>query len=383
VATFVVAFTAFDVQTLESRSSMKSQNSFSLLSFLCSLVATAVLLAGCSSNQSGQQPEAVNLVGAGSTFVYPIMSRWIDSFQTSSAGVHINYQSIGSGGGINQVKSGLVDFGASDAALSDDQLKTMTPMIQIPESAGPVCLTYNLPYLKEPLKLSAASLSGIYLGTIKNWDDAALAKDNAGAKLPKEPIVVVHRSDGSGTSSIFTSYLDVVNPEWHSKVGKGLSVNWPVGLGGKGSEGVTGVIKQTPGAIGYVELSYAAENNLPVVNMKNNAGNYVSPSADAATIAIDAFSSQLAQDVRIPTVNPPASAAYAYPISGLTFLIVPKDGTDRAKRPVLKKFIQYILADGQNISTGLHYSKLPSSLQQLDVKLLDQMTVGGQTISAQ
>jgi phosphate transport system substrate-binding protein len=274
----------------------------------------------------------------------------------------------------------LVDFGASDAALGDDELKQMQPVIQIPESAGPVCITYNLPDLKEPLRLSGPSLAGIFLGTIKTWQDPALKKDNPGATLPNTPVLVAHRSDGSGTTGIFTTYLDKVSPEWSKKVGKGISVQWPVGLGGKGSEGVTGVVKQSPGAIGYVELTYAEQNHLPVAVVRNNAGNFEKPSPAGTTAAIDAFASELAADVRVPIVDPPASAKDAYPISGLTFLIVPKDGTDVTKSQAVKNFLQYIITDGQGAAEGLNYAKLPIALQQQDQKLLSQMAAKGQPL---
>jgi phosphate transport system substrate-binding protein len=217
----------------------------------------------CNANKSlkpeGAEPSGGSnpIIGAGSTFIYPIMTRWISSFQASHPGVQINYQSIGSGGGIQQLKQGLVDLGASDAPLDDERLKEMPPLVQIPESAGPVCITYNLPELKSPLKLSAATLSGIFLGKIKSWQDPAVKNENPDVTLANNPIVVAHRSDGSGTTNIFTTYLAKVSPDWAKQVGKGISVSWPAGLGGKGSEGVTGVIKQTPGAIGYVELTYA------------------------------------------------------------------------------------------------------------------------------
>jgi phosphate transport system substrate-binding protein len=242
---------------------------------------TAVLLLlttlSCKQSSLSNAPQNNNsgaIVGAGSTFIYPVMTRWIASFMSSHPGVQINYQSIGSGGGIQQLKKGLVDFGGSDAALTDQQLSEMPPLVQIPESAGPVCITYNLPALKQPLKLSAATLAGIYLGKIKTWQDPALEKDNPGASLPSDQIIVAHRSDGSGTTNIFTTYLAKVSPEWEKQVGKGIAVNWPTGLGGKGSEGVTGVVKQTPGGIGYVELTYAKENNLPVALVRNRAGEW-------------------------------------------------------------------------------------------------------------
>ncbi len=321
--------------------------------------------------------QKTDLTGAGSTFVYPIMTRWIADYQKTNPEVQINYQSIGSGGGIQQLKNGLVDFGASDVALTDRQLSGMSALVQIPESAGPVCITYNLPSLSKPLRLSGKTLAGIYLGTIKQWNDASIAKLNPGVSLPNTQILVAHRSDGSGTTGIFTSYLSTVSPEWKSKVGTGISVRWPVGLGGKGSEGVTGIVKQSPGTIGYVELSYAEENQLPTVEVRNLAGNYIAPSAASATLTIEAFHAQLAQDVRLPIVNPPASAKNAYPITGLTFLLVPKDGKDMARREATKQFIEYVVSDGQAMADQLHYAKLPTPLVALDRNLLGQLQANG------
>ena len=341
---------------------------FSLLT-----LATLALTACKSSNN-------VQISGAGSTFVYPVMTRWIQDFSQSHPSVQINYQSIGSGGGIQQVKSHTVDFGASDAPLSDEQLTDMPPIIQIPESAGPVVITYNLAELSQPLQLSPESLAGIFLGTVKNWHDPLIVKDNPGVKLPNEPIVVVHRADGSGTTNAFTTYLSAVSSEWQSKVGKGNSVSWPLGLGGKGSEGVTGQLRQSPGAIGYVELTYAQQNKLPVVKMKNQAGNYIAPTAQSTTAAIDAFTAKLSQDPRTPIVNPPATAADAYPISTLTFLLIPKDGPDKAKRTALKQFIQYIITDGQPTAGSLNYAPLPDGVKQFDQQQLSQMTAAGQPI---
>ena len=339
------------------------------------LVSAFLFVLACNSNKSGVvSPNANgspnNITGAGSTFVYPVMSRWIADYQKSNPSIQINYQSIGSGGGIQQLKKGLVDFGASDAALNDDQLKEMPPIMQIPESAGPVCITYNLPELKEPLKLTSAAIAGIYLGTIKTWHDKEIASANPGVKLPNTPIVVAHRSDGSGTTNIFTNYLTAVSPDWKSKVGAGISVSWPVGLGGKGSEGVTGIVKQNPGGFGYVELTYAEENHLPVALVKNASGAWVPPTADAATAAINAYSAELAKDTRIPIVNPPASAKDAYPISGLTYLLVPMQPKNVERGDNVKKFIQYVITDGQSQAVDLHYAKLPQSLIDLDQKML-------------
>lgn len=346
---------------------------------LLPLILTFVFIVSC--NSSNKQAASTNaIIGAGSTFINPIMSHWIADFQSSHAGVQINYQSIGSGGGIQQLKQGLVDFGASDAALDDEKLKGMPPLVQIPESAGPVCITYNLPDVKTPLKLSGATLAGIYLGQIKTWQDPAIKKDNPGVNLPNRPVAVTHRSDGSGTTNIFTTYLAKASPDWEKKVGKGLSINWPVGLGGKGSEGVSGLIRQTPGSIGYVELSYATENKLPVADIKNQAGSWVSPTPAGATGAIEAFRSELEKDVRRPIVDPPASAKDAYPISGLTFLLVPKQGKDPAKQSIVKQFVEYIVTQGQSTAESLQYSKLPESLAQQDQKLLGEIA-GGQQAS--
>jgi phosphate transport system substrate-binding protein len=335
------------------------------------------LVTACNSSSSSGN---VALNGAGSTFVYPVMGRWIENFQHSHANVQINYQSIGSGGGIQQVKSGTVDFGASDAPLSDQELAQMTPVIQIPESAGPVCVTYNLEGLQKPLQLSSDALAGIFLGKITSWQDPLLKQDNPGAALPNAKITVIHRAEGSGTTDAFTTYLAAVSPEWSQKVGKGKSVSWPLGLGAKGSEGVTGQVKQFPGAISYVELTYSTQNKLPVTAIKNQAGKYVLPSTAGTTAAIDAFKDQLAKDPRSPIANPPATATDAYPISTLTFLIIPKDGKDAQKRAALKKFVTYVVTDGQEAASGLNYAPLPDAVKQQDMQTLGQLTVNGSPI---
>ena len=308
------------------------------------------------------------------------MGHWIEDFQQKHPNIRVNYQSIGSGGGIQQVKAGTVDFGATDAPISDKDLPQMPPIIQIPESAGPICITYNLDNLKQPLQLSAEAVAGIFLGKITSWRDPILKRDNPGQTLPNEKIIVVHRAESSGTTDAFTTYLASVSPEWATKVGKGKAVNWPVGLGGKGSEGVTGQVKQSPGAIGYVELTYATQNQLPVAAIKNQAGSYVLPSAQGTTAAIDAFKDELAKDVRTPIANPPSSAPNAYPISTLTFLVIPKDGKDVRDRTALKQFLQYLVTDGQQAATALNYAPLPDPVKQQDLQLLNQLTVNGSPI---
>jgi phosphate transport system substrate-binding protein len=339
------------------------------------LAATALIaLTACNSTKT------IPLSGAGSTFIYPAMGRWTAEYQQAHKDVQINYQSIGSGGGIQQVKAGTVDFGASDAALTDAQLAAMKPVLQLPESAGPVVITYNMPELKQPLHLSPEALAGIFLGTIKSWQDPVIKDANPGAPLPKAGIAVVHRADSSGTSATFTTYLSQVSKDWATKVGKGTQVNWPAGNGGKGSEGVTGQLRQTPGSIGYVELTYAQQNNLPIAAIENQAGRYILPSPASTTAAINGFLNQLQQDPRLPIVNPPASASEAYPIATLTFLIVPKDGTDVDKRQALKNFVKYIVTDGQSVASSLNYAPLPDGVKQNDLNLLNQMTAQGKPL---
>jgi phosphate transport system substrate-binding protein len=335
-------------------------------------------ISACNSGGGGS--EKVNITGAGSSFVNPVMQRWIQSYSQVHTNVQINYQSVGSGAGIQQVKSGTVDFGASDAPLTDEQLAGMKPVIQIPESAGPVVITYNLPGLKQPLQISGDNLADIFMGKIKTWHDPAIAKDNPGVALPDTKVVIVHRADTSGTTNAFTSYLAAVSPEWQSKVGKGTQVAWPVGLGGKGSEGVTGQVRQTPGSIGYVELTFATQNKLPVASIGNQAHKYVVPGTASTTAAIAAFADQLTKDPRSPIVNPPASAPDAYPISTLTFLIIPKDGTDAAKRSAMKSFIHYVISDGQAEAEKLEYAPLPDAVKQYSQQVLGQLTTNGQPI---
>ena len=341
------------------------------------ILASATLTAALAFAPSMCAAQSTELTGAGSTFVYPIMARWAADFKAAHPAIAINYQSIGSGAGIQQIRNNTVDFGASDASLSDAQLRQMPAVIQIPESAGPVCITYNLP-ISQPLHLTGDALAGIFLGTITRWTDPRITQSNPGVQLPNKPILVAHRSDGSGTTSIFTTYLAAVSPEWKAKVGSGIAVNWPVGLGGKGSEGVTGVVKQTQGAIGYVELTYATGNHLPVAWMRNAAGQYVAPSTSGTSAAIAAFKTELARDVRSPIVNAPGAAAY--PISGFTFLILPKDGANLAKRQALKSFVNYILTAGQKSAAAMAYAPLPPAIQKLDLHLAGEMLAAGRPL---
>jgi phosphate transport system substrate-binding protein len=278
------------------------------------------------------------------------------------------------------MKKGYLSFGASDAPLNDDQAKEMSPIIQVPATAGPVCIVYHVPNLGVPLRLSAKSLSDIYLGNIINWQDPAIAKDNPGVKLPRAAVIVVHRSDGSGTTNIFTSYLAKVSHDWSWKSGHGLSVTWPTGLGAEGSSGVLAIVKPTPGEIGYLELNYAKENGVPVASIQNQAGHFVQPSPGSAAAAISAFNDALAKDVRTPIVDPPASAADAYPISGLSFILIPKDRPDASQQEAIKDFVAFAISTGQNSAEELSYAKLPDPVQKQGQELLSQLTANGQPL---
>ncbi len=343
-----------------------------------------LLMFGCSnsaggSSTSGVEPTAV-LGAAGSTFIAPIMTKWVSVYQKTHPTVQINYRPIGSGEGIEELKKGYLSFGASDAPLNDDQVKEMSPVIQVPDSAGPVCIVYNLPNLSAPLKLSAKTLSDIYLGNIISWQDPAIARDNPGMTLPRAAVIVVHRSDGSGTTHIFTSYLSKVSHDWSWKSGQGMSVTWPIGLGADGSKGGLAIVKQTPGTIGYMELNYAKQNGVPFASIQNQAGHFVQPSPASAADAIAPFSDALAKDVRTPIVDPPASAPDAYPISGLSFILIPKDRPDASQQAAVKDFVAFAISTGQDSAEELSYAKLPEAVQKQGQELLAQLTANGQPL---
>ncbi|HTZ48575.1 MAG TPA: phosphate ABC transporter substrate-binding protein PstS [Verrucomicrobiae bacterium] len=357
----------------------------------CSLFLTTALLFGC--NYGGEEPvkdkdfavsaSVKTAIGAaGSTFVNPIMQKWIATYQHAHPGVLVNYRPIGSGAGLAALKNSELEIAASDMPLNDEQLKGTLPVLQVPIAAGAVCAVYNLPGLKAPLRFSSSTLAGIFLGNIISWQDPAIAHDNPGVALPHEAIIVVHRSDGSGTTSIFTSYLNKVSPEWSKKAGNGLSVNWPVGIAQQGSTGVLDFVKQNAGTIGYAELNYAAAQHLPVALVENRAGAFVEPSAVSTTAAVAAFDAELAQDARAPIVDPPASAKDAYPIAGISFFLIAKDGTDTVERQAIRDFTRYIVTSGQDLSEGLDYAKLPKPVQDHALRLLGQMQSNGQPIKA-
>lgn len=357
------------------------------IALILSLAFAAAFVTGCGSKADSEpnadfaKSGATNAIGAsGSTFINPLMTSWIDSYQKLHPKIQVNYRPIGSGAGIDEFRKSLVEFAASDAPLSDDQLAQIVPTVQVPVVAGPVCVIYNLPQLKGALRLSGNTLAGSYLGKVVTWRDPAIASDNPGVALPQAPVIVVHRLDGSGTTSIFTNYLSKVSPEWSKQAGAGLTVNWPTGLSGEGSKRVIDLLRQTPGTVAYAELSYATQNNIPVASIQNRSGAFVKPSPESATAAVEAFSEALLKDPRTPIVDPPASARDAYPISGLTFLLVRKDESDPTQQQAVKDFISYALTNGQEAAEGLSYARLPLAIQKEGQDLLTQLTGNGQAL---
>lgn len=307
---------------------------------------------------SSQAASLIN--GAGATFPYPLYSKWIAEYQKVAPDTQINYQSIGSGGGIRQFLAGTVDFGASDAPMTEEQMgQSKKPVLHIPTALGAVVLTYNLPGVTGELKFTPDTIAGIYLGKITKWNDPAIAKSNAGIALPDLAILAVRRSDGSGTTHIFTDYLSKVSSDWKSKVGTGTAVNWPVGLGGKGNEGVTGLVKQTPGSIGYVELIFAETNKLSYASVQNKAGKFVKPTLQNVTAAAAASLKQMPEDFRVSITD--AAGAQAYPISGLTYILV-YQSLGKEKGEKLLNFLKWAVTDGQKLTQQLSYAPLPAQL---------------------
>jgi len=316
------------------------------------------LLILAAANLSAQ----TNLNGAGATFPNPIYSKWFSDFHNAHSDVQINYQPIGSGGGIRQLQSGTVDFGASDMPLNDDQLKEMgKPIIQFPTVMGSVVPAYNLSGATAEIKFTPEALAGIFLGRITKWNDKALTDANPGLSLPDEPIVVVHRSDGSGTTFVWTDYLSKVSPEWKANVGSNTSVKWPTGVGGKGNEGVAGLIKQQPGSIGYVELVYALQNNIPFGPVKNAAGSFVKASLQSTNAAATSVTN-MPEDFRISITN--AGGKSSYPISSFTYLLIPTKWQDQTKKTAIVSFLNWMLDQGQSMVEQLNYAPLPKQVLQ-------------------
>ena len=321
-------------------------------------VAVLLVLVGC-----GGSSEFQNLTGAGATFPFPIYSKWFDEYGKLHPTVRINYQSLGSGAGIRQVTEGTVDFGASDGPMNEEQLaafreKNGIGILHFPTVLGAVVPTYNLAEVTEELKFTPEALAGIFMGKITRWNDAAIATANPGIKLPAADIIVVHRSDGSGTTYVWTDYLSKVSEAWKSGPGLGTSVNWPVGLGAKGNEGVSGQVKQSPNSIGYVEMIYAVQNKMPVGHVKNSSGNFVRASLEAVTAA--AAEVPMPEDFRVSITNPPG--AMAYPIASFTWLLIPEQIKDPAKRDTLVEFVKWMLGPGQDVARAMEYAPLPATV---------------------
>lgn len=337
---------------------------------IAGIFLAAIFVAGMASAQ------ALLINGAGATFPNPIYSKWFDEYHKKNANIQINYQSVGSGAGIRQVTEGTVDFGASDGPMDDEHLKAFQDkhgfgVLHFPTVLGAVVPTYNIPGVTAALNFTPEALAGIYLGKITKWNDPAITGANTGVNLPSAEIVVVHRSDGSGTTYCWTDYLSKISEEWKSKVGTGASVNWPVGLGGKGSEGVTGQIKNAPNSIGYVELIYAVSNNIPYGSVKNSSGSVVKADLASVSEAAAAAAKSMPDDFRVSITNP--TGKKAYPIATFTWLLIPEKFSDPGKRDAMKGFLTWMLADGQNYAEQLSYAKLPKEVVAKEKKAIGKV----------
>jgi phosphate transport system substrate-binding protein len=312
-------------------------------------------------------PDKVLINAAGATFPYPIYSKWFTEYNRLHPDIQINYQSIGSGGGIRQLQAGTVDFGASDMPLNDQLVNDFKfKVLHFPTVLGAVVPTYNVPDVSQELNFTPQALADIFLGKVTKWNDPAIAQANKGVNLPEQDIVVVHRSDGSGTSYVWTDYLSKVSSEWETRVGKNSSVNWPVGLGGKGNEGVAGLVKQMPGSIGYVELIYAVQNKIPYGRVQNAAGQFVEAQLSSVTAAAAGVAKSMPADFRVSITNPPGKSAY--PICSFTYLLVPVKMQDATKTKVIKDFLHWMLNDGQKDAEPLTYARLPKEVVAKELK---------------
>ena len=347
---------------------------------ILTLVSFGTILVSCSGGKGpGGSSDVVSLQGAGATFPNPLYQKWISEYGKLHPNVRIDYQSIGSGGGIKQIQAQTVDFGASDSPMKDEDLKTApAPLLHIPTVLGAVVLTYNLNGAGEPLKFSPDVIADIFLGKIKKWNDARIKTDNPNAALPANDITVVHRSDGSGTSAVFTDYLSKVSAEWKEKVGAGTSPSWPVGIGGKGNEGVTGQVKNTPNTIGYVELAYAVQNKLPVASIKNQAGEFIQPTLEAVTAAARESIASTPDDLRVSITN--ASGKGTYPVSSYTYILVYKEQKDALKGKAIVDFLWWGTHDGEQYAQVLQYAPLPAEMVQRAEAKINSITAAGRAL---
>ncbi len=335
----------------------------------------------CFSGRQGRG-DTVKIQGAGSSFVNPLMQKWVSEYGNINPNIRIDYQSIGSGGGVKQTKERTVQFGATDVAINDADLKSATAeIVHIPVILGAVVLTYNLPEVGKPLRFSPDIIADIFLGKINRWDDARIKAENPEANLPSADITVVHRSDGSGTSAVFTNYLSKVSPEWKEEVGEGTSPSFPVGLGGKGNEGVTGQIKQTPNTIGYVELAYAVKNKLPVAEIKNRAGQYIVPNFETVTNAAKESLADTPEDLRVSITD--AAGANAYPIASYVYIVIYKDLPDERNGKALVDFLLWGINDGQSFAQPLYYSPLPQEMVKRATAKINSITHNGTILRAE
>ena len=344
------------------------------------LVVAAACAGGSDNSSDTANPSSgggADLTGAGATFPYPLYSKWV-SVYLSEKGQRVNYQSLGSGAGVNQISEGTVDFGASDGPMSDAELAKARhgPIVHIPTILGAVVITYNLPGVTQTLRMTPDIVADIFLGRITKWNDARIGANNPGVALPNTNILVVHRSDGSGTTFVFTDYLASVSPAWAAGPGRGKAVSWPTGLGGRGNEGVAAQVKQTPGALGYVELAYAVQNAQPAAAIRNAAGNFIEPSIASITAAAASVADTLSADTdyRISIVNPPG--VNAYPISSFTWILLYQQQRDAAKGRKLVDFLRWAITDGQKHAADLHYAPLPAGIVSGVQKKLDAITFG-------
>jgi phosphate transport system substrate-binding protein len=354
-----------------------------LVAGACSSAATAAPAASSGPGQAnGAVPQVpsgdVSLQGAGATFPAPLYQSWFETFSGAHSNIKVDYQANGSGAGIKAITEQTVDFGASDAAMKDEEIAALpagTQILHVPTALGAVVIIYSLPDVAK-LQLDDAGIAGIFLGTIKKWNDPAIAANNPGVQLPDSDILVVHRSDGSGTTNAFTSFLDTVSPDWHSNVGKGKEVKWPTGIGAQGNDGVAGAVKQTPGAVGYVELQYATQAGLSSALVKNAAGTYVPGSTAGVTAAAEAAASSFPADFRqAPIIN--GAGDQTYPIATYTYLLVYKDQKDATKAQALIALIYWALTDGQAAEESLGYAPLPKTVDEKALAELHQITAGG------
>ena len=342
------------------------------------LVTVAAFTFACSGGGSGSGGGPISLQGAGATFPNPLYQKWVSEYGKLHANIKIDYQSIGSGGGIKQIQAQTVDFGASDAPMSDADLKAAPgEILHIPTVLGAVVVTYNVPSVTQPLHLSSEVVADIFLGKIKKWDDARLKQDNPGANLPAADITVVHRAESSGTSFVFTDYLSKVSPEWKQNVGADKAPKWPVGQGGKGNEGVTGQIKNQPNTIGYVELAYATQNKMPVALIKNAAGKFIEPTIDAVTAAAASTAAETPDDLRVSITN--SAGENAYPISSYTYILAYKDQKNADKGKALVDFLWWAIHDGEKF-TGSDYAPLPAEIVKRAETKINAITSGGKPL---